>query len=44
VCLDCGDPVVVEVSDGEFVKIEPAGTVGYVAVPLRKWMEDWAYT
>jgi hypothetical protein len=36
--------VVVEVSDGDFVKIEPEEIVGYVAVPLRKWMEDWAYT
>jgi hypothetical protein len=44
VCLDCGDLVAVELADGNFVRIEPAETVGYVAVPLRKWMEDWAYT
>jgi hypothetical protein len=39
-CLDCGQPITVEMRDGRVLKAEPADLVGYVAVPLWKWFED----
>ncbi|UCH21367.1 MAG: hypothetical protein JSU83_23185 [Deltaproteobacteria bacterium] len=39
-CLDCGLPIRVEIRDGQILNIEPEGTVGYVAVPFRKWFKD----
>jgi hypothetical protein len=29
--------------DGEILKAEPQGLVGYVAVPFRKWFENIPY-
>ncbi|MBT3256991.1 MAG: hypothetical protein HN366_11105 [Deltaproteobacteria bacterium] len=43
-CLDCGEPMVVEMRDGETLKIEPERLVGYMSVPTWKWHEDWAYS
>jgi len=42
--LDCGDALVVEVSDGKLLKIDPPEIIAYVPVPLRNWMENWAFT
>jgi hypothetical protein len=33
----------VEIRDGEVLKAEPEGLIGYVAVPFWKWFEDSAY-
>ena len=40
-CLDCGDPVAVEVRDGVLVSSEPGTAVGYSPVELATQM-DWA--
>jgi hypothetical protein len=29
-CLDCGDPMTIEMRDGEFVKVDPPGLVGHL--------------
>jgi len=29
-CLDCGDPVVIEMRDGEFMRVDPPGIVGHL--------------
>ncbi|UCE57126.1 MAG: hypothetical protein JSV31_21715 [Desulfobacterales bacterium] len=39
-CLDCGAPIRVEIRDGVVMNSEPAGLMGYVAVPFKKWFED----
>jgi hypothetical protein len=44
VCLDCGEPVRVEVKDGEIGLAEPEGLIGYVAVPIGRWMFDIPYS
>ena len=36
-CLDCGEPIHIEMRDGTIIGTEPAGLVGHVAVPFRKW-------
>jgi hypothetical protein len=33
----------VEMRDGEVLRAEPKGLVGYVAVPFRKWFENIPY-
>jgi hypothetical protein len=40
-CLDCGDPVAVEVRDGVLISPEPRAAVGYSPVELATQM-DWA--
>ena len=30
-CLDCGDPVTVEMRDGQITRVEPPGVVGHLA-------------
>jgi hypothetical protein len=42
-CLDCGQPILVEMRDGEVLTREPEDTVGYVAVPFWKWFDDIPY-
>ena len=32
-CLDCGEPMMVEMRDGAFVRVEPAGIVGHLNHP-----------
>ena len=32
-CLDCNEPIVVEMRDGEFLTVEPAGVVGHLNEP-----------
>ena len=29
-CLDCGDPVVIEMEDGRFTRVDPPGIVGHL--------------
>ena len=46
-CLDCNDPIAVEMRDGELVGVEPAGTVGHLNEPWGWWkrgpVEDRAF-
>ena len=41
-CLDCGDPLAVEVRDGGLVSSAPDTAVGYSAVELGTGMGDKA--
>jgi hypothetical protein len=36
-CLDCGEPLHVEILDGEIRKAEPAEIHFYVDLPIKKW-------
>ena|SRR5262245_45928051 len=29
-CLDCGDPMVIEMRDGEFQRVDPPGIIGHL--------------
>jgi hypothetical protein len=42
-CLDCGEPIHLEVKDGVILKAEPKEIIGYVAVPFARWMENISY-
>jgi hypothetical protein len=42
-CLDCGEPVVLEMQDGQILKAQPQGIMGYVSVPFWKWFADIPY-
>ncbi|MBW2091937.1 MAG: hypothetical protein JRI34_07430 [Deltaproteobacteria bacterium] len=39
-CLDCGEPIRVEIRDGTVLNAEPKELIGHVSVPFLKWMED----
>jgi hypothetical protein len=43
ICLDCGQPVRVEVKDGRILKAEPEGIVAHVSVPFLKWRDNMAF-
>jgi hypothetical protein len=43
-CLDCGEPIRVEVKDGEIEREEPEGLIGYVSVPIGRWMFNVPYS
>ncbi|HNT91929.1 MAG TPA: hypothetical protein PK914_07550 [Smithellaceae bacterium] len=43
-CLDCGEPMHLEVRDGVILKAEPKEIIGYVAVPFSRWMENISYS
>jgi len=43
ICLDCGEPIHVEVQDGRILKADPESIVAHVAVPFLKWREDMAF-
>jgi hypothetical protein len=43
-CLDCGEPIHVEMKDGKLVGSEPEGIVGHVSVPFPEWMAKMAYS
>lgn len=36
-CLDCGEPLHVEILDGEIRQADPAGIHFYVDLPIKKW-------
>ena len=42
-CLDCGDPIQVQIKDGVLLKAEPQSLIAYVAVPLAEWARDPGY-
>ena len=37
-CLDCGEPMHLEIKDGKVIKTTPADITAYVAVPFSQWM------
>ena len=43
VCLDCGEPVSVDVKDGTIENVEPEGTLGHVSVPFARWIFNIPY-
>ena len=43
-CLDCGEPVRVEVKDGMIELEEPQGLIGHVSVPIGRWMLSIPYS
>ncbi len=42
-CLDCATPITVEIRDGNVLRTDPPGLVGYVAVPFWRWLENIAF-
>jgi hypothetical protein len=42
-CLDCGEPLQVELQDGRILNEEASGYMTYVTVPFWKWFEDVGY-
>jgi hypothetical protein len=43
-CLDCGQPLYLEMQDGEVLNEEALGYYAYVAVPFHKWLENIGYS
>jgi hypothetical protein len=44
-CLDCGEPLRVEIQDGEIQNEDPAGICAFVDIPFREWRSHpLAYT
>jgi len=44
VCLDCGEPIRVEVKDGKIEAEEPEKLIGCVSVPIARWMLSIPYS
>jgi hypothetical protein len=44
VCLDCGEPIRLEMRDGKLLGSAPAGLHGYVDVPFGEWPKNRAYS
>jgi hypothetical protein len=44
VCLDCGEPIRVDVRDGKIEVEDPQGLIGYVSVPIGRWMFNVPYS
>ncbi|MGB2929201.1 MAG: hypothetical protein WBB70_09840 [Desulfobacterales bacterium] len=42
-CLDCGEPIRVDMKDGDVEKTDPEGLVAYTPVPFRDWLKNIAY-
>jgi len=42
-CLDCGEPITIEMRDGIIEKADPEGLIGHVSLPVSKWRRDVAY-
>jgi hypothetical protein len=42
-CLDCGDPLAVEMRDGELVRVDPPTVVGHLNNPWSIMAQDRAY-
>ncbi len=38
-CLDCGETLQVEMTDGRITAIAPPGITAYVATPFARWLE-----
>jgi len=42
-CLDCGEPIAIEMRDEEILSVEPEGVVGYAYGQIGGSPEDRAY-
>ncbi len=42
-CLDCGEPIVIEMRDEELLSVEPEGVVGYAYGQIGGPPEDRPY-
>ncbi len=42
-CLDCGEPIHLEIRDGEVLVGDSGSIVAYVSVQFWKWYEDLSY-
>ncbi len=42
-CLDCGEPIVIDMRDGRLIDVQPAGSVAYTARGLLESTGSWAY-
>ena len=42
-CRDCGDPIRIEMKDGEVLSQEPEGLLIHLGVPVARWFEDLPY-
>jgi hypothetical protein len=42
-CLDCGEPIHLEVKDGRVLVADPDSIVAYVAVEFWRWYENLSY-
>jgi hypothetical protein len=43
-CLDCGEPMEVEVRDGKIVNTSDPAMVSYVDLPIAEWRKNLAYS
>lgn len=43
-CLDCAEPLVVRMRDGEILETDPSTMVGHANVPVPRWRERWPFT
>ena len=43
-CLDCGEPIRVDVKDGKIEHEEPKGLIGHVSVPFGQWIFNMPYS
>ncbi len=43
-CLDCAEPVHIEMVNGKIRSTKPDTIMGYVAVPFAKWMDRLPYS
>lgn len=43
-CLDCGEPIHLEMKDGKILNCDPAeGIVGYTCLPFKQWFDNMSY-
>ena len=42
-CLDCGDPVLIEMRDGDLLSCEPETAIAHTNLPAARWAEDWPF-
>ncbi len=43
-CLDCGEPLLIDVRDGEILAEEPSAIYGFTRVAFRDWGKNWAFS
>lgn len=36
-CLDCGEPIMLRMRDGELLDVTPASTVAHINIPVAEW-------
>ena len=43
-CLDCGQPILVRMRDGEILEANPTTIMGHMNVPIAKWgTTSWGF-